>query len=140
MKKYLLIALVGLASCNQKKSDVLVIGFVDAFQDNTIEQAKVGFIDALKKNGFDEQKGNLKITYRNAQGNILTFTQIVNYFISEKVTLIATNASLATITAIQKTKTIPSFMMEAPTPALMKVQNDKGEAPVNLFGVADDLE
>lgn len=70
MKKYLLIALVGLASCNQKKSNVLVVGFVDAFQDNTIEQAKIGFIDALKKNGFDEQKGNVKITYRNTQGNI----------------------------------------------------------------------
>ncbi len=139
MKKYLLIALVALASCNQKKSDVPVVGFVDAFQDNTIEQAKIGFIDALKKNGFDEQKGNVKITYRNAQGNIPTLTQIVNYFISEKVTLIAANASLPTITAIQKTKTIPIFMMVAPTPALMKVQNDKGEAPANLFGVADDL-
>lgn len=140
MKKYLLIALVGLASCNQKKSNVLVVGFVDAFQDNTIEQAKVGFIDALKKNGFDKQKGNVKITYWNTQGNFLTLTQIVNYFISEKVTLIATNASLATITAIQKTKTVPIFMMVAPTPALMKVQNDKGEARANLSGVADDLE
>lgn len=63
MNKYLLIGLVDLASCNQKKSDVTVVDFVDAFQDNTIEQAKVGFIDALKKNGFDEQKDNVKITY-----------------------------------------------------------------------------
>ena len=46
---------------------------------------------------------------------------------------------MATITTIQKTKAIPIFMMVAPTPALMKVQNDKGEAPANLFGVADNL-
>lgn len=139
MKKYLLIILVVLSACNQKKSNVPVVGFVDAFQDNTIEQAKIGFIDALKKNGFDEQKGNIKITYRNAQGSIPTLTQIINYFISEKVTLIAANASLATITAIQKTKSIPIFMMVAPTPALMKVLNDKGESPANLFGVGEDL-
>ena len=55
------------------------------------------------------------------------------------VTLIASNASLATITTIQKTEAIPIFMMVSPTPALMKVQNDKGEAPANLFGVADNL-
>jgi putative ABC transport system substrate-binding protein len=140
MKKYILIMLVLLSACNQKKSSIPVVGFVDAFQDNTMEQAKTGFIDALQKNGFDEKKGTVKIVYRNAQGNIPTLTQIINYFISENVTLIAANASLPAITAIQKTKTIPIFMMVAPTPALMKVQNDKGEAPSNLFGVADDLD
>lgn len=140
MNKYFLIVLIMLAGCQQKPSDVPVVGFADAFQDNTIEQAKIGFIDALKKNGFDEKTGTVKIIYRNAQGNIPTLTQIINYFIGEKVTLIAANASLTAITAVQKTKTIPIFMMVAPTPSLMNVLDDKGAAPSNLLGVADNLD
>jgi putative tryptophan/tyrosine transport system substrate-binding protein len=139
MKKYLLFALLFLTACHQKQSKVPVIGFVDAFEDNTIEQAKTGFMDALAKNGFDEKNGTLKVIYRNAQGNIPTLTQIINYFISEKVDLIAANASLSAITAIQKTKTIPIFMMVAPTPALMKVSDANGNPPPNLFGVGENL-
>ncbi|MEP7145123.1 MAG: ABC transporter substrate-binding protein [Ferruginibacter sp.] len=139
MNKYILITIISLAACGQKQSTVPVVGFVDAFQDNTIEQAKTGFIDALKKNGFDEKSGTVKIIYRNAQGNIPTLTQIINYYIGEHVTLIAANASLSTITAIQKTKTIPIFMMVAPSPSLMNVVNEKGDPPANLFGVGEEL-
>ena len=129
-----------IAACNQNKTNVPVVGFVDAFQDNTIEQAKNGFIDALQKNGFDEKNGTVKIIYRNAQGNIPTLTQIVKYFISQKVSLMATNPSLSTITAVQNTKDIPVFMMVSPTPTLMKVNNADGNPPKNLFGVGENLD
>jgi putative tryptophan/tyrosine transport system substrate-binding protein len=142
MKKWLLFS--GLALClschNQVDSDVPVVGFADAFQDNTIEQAKTGFFDALRKDGFDEKKGTLKIIYRNAQGNIPTLTQIIKYFVSQQVTLIATNPSLATITAVQNTKEIPIFMMVSPTPALMKINDSSGQPPGNLFGVGETLD
>ncbi len=141
MKKYIALALavVLLTNCNSKKAGVPVVGFVDAFEDNTIAQAKTGFIDALKKNGLDEKDGNIKILYRNAQGNIPTLTQIVKYFISEKVDILATNASLSTITALQNTKTIPVFMMVSPTPALMKLADASGAGPANLYGTGEDL-
>ena len=139
MKKWLFISGIILwsAGCRQNDVKIPVVGFADAFQDNTIEQAKTGFIDALRKNGFDEQKGTVKIIYRNAQGNIPTLTQIIKYFVSQNVSLIATNPSLSTITAVQSTKDIPIFMMVAPTPALMKVNDANGNPPKNLFGVAD---
>ena len=90
MKKWLLFSVITLCmACHQQQnSGVPVIGFADAFQDNTIEQAKTGFIDALRKNGFDEKNGTLKIIYRNAQGNIPTLTQIIKYFISQKQKLV----------------------------------------------------
>lgn len=139
MRKYLLIGFICLIGCNQKPSGTPVIGFVDAFQDSTIELAKNGFVDALKANGFDEKNSSVKIIYRNAQGNIPTITQIIKYFINEPVTLIAANSTLPTITAIQNTKTIPIFMMVAPTPALMNVNDANGESPHNLFGVGENL-
>jgi putative ABC transport system substrate-binding protein len=142
MKKWLSIScLILCISCgNRQEPQMPVIGFADAFQDNTIEQAKTGFIDALQKGGFDEKAGTLKIIYRNAQGNIPTLTQIIKYFISQQVTLIATSPSLSTITAIQNTRDIPIFMMVSPTPALMKVNDEKGTPPKNLFGVGETLD
>ncbi len=142
MKNWLLFSVIILCmSCNHSAdSGVPVVGFADAFQDNTIEQAKTGFMDALRKDGFDEKKGTLKIIYRNAQGNIPTLTQIIKYFISQPVTLIATNPSLSTITAVQNTKTIPIFMMVSPTPELMKINGSTGKPPENLFGVGETLD
>jgi putative ABC transport system substrate-binding protein len=142
MKKWIFFSGIALCmACNdQRNSGIPVIGFADAFQDNTIEQAKTGFFDALGKEGFDEKKGTLKVIYRNAQGNIPILTQIIKYFISQEVNLIATNPSLSTITAAQNTKEIPIFMMVSPTPALMKLNGISGEPPLNLFGVGETLD
>jgi putative ABC transport system substrate-binding protein len=134
-----LIIAVAFSCTSSKKSGVPVVGFVDAFEDATIAQAKNGFIDALKKNGFSEDQHNIKIEYRNAQGSIPTLTQIVNYFVSEKVDLLATSTTLATVAAIQKTKTIPIFQMVSPTPERMKVIDAAGKAPANLFGTMEEL-
>jgi putative ABC transport system substrate-binding protein len=136
----LLVSTIIIASCSSStKNNVPVVGFIDAFEDATISQAKNGFIDALKQNGFSEEKKNIKIEYRNAQGSIPTLTQIVNYFVSDKVDLLATSTTLSTVAAIQKTKTTPIFQMVSPTPDRMKVTDANGKAPANLFGTMEEL-
>jgi putative tryptophan/tyrosine transport system substrate-binding protein len=135
----LLIALTLFTSCNTANKTVPVVGFADAFEDNTIAKAKQGFFDALKKNGFSEDQKTLKVIYRNAQGDNPKLILSIKYFISQQVDLIAANASASTIAAIQNTKTIPVFMMVAPTPELMHVVDDKGNVQPNLFGVAETL-
>jgi putative ABC transport system substrate-binding protein len=136
----LLVSTIIIASCSSStKNNVPVVGFIDAFEDATISQAKNGFIDALKQNGFSEEKKNIKIEYRNAQGSIPTLTQIVNYFVSDKVDLLATSTTLSTVAAIQKTKTIPIFQMVSPTPDRMKVTDANSKAPANLFGTMEEL-
>jgi putative ABC transport system substrate-binding protein len=115
-----------------------VIGFVDAFEDASIVPARTGFVDALKKNGFIDKK-NIEIQYSNAQGSIPNLTQIVNRFVSHKVDLMATCTTLSSITAAQKTKTIPIFVMVSPTVKLMNLQDNTGKGPSNLFGAVEDL-
>jgi len=128
-------------SCGQEtKRSRPVIGFVDAFEDASIAPARTGFVDALKKNGFSEEQKNVKIEYRNAQGSIPTLTQIVNYFVSQKVDLMATCTTLSSITAAQKTKSIPIFMMVSPTVKLMNLQDENGKSQQNLFGAVEDLK
>jgi putative ABC transport system substrate-binding protein len=139
-KSFLFVAaLFFLAACQNKKEGVPTVAFVDAFQDNTIEMAKQGFFDALSQNGYDEKKGTLNVIYRNAQGDIPTLTQITRYMISQNPNLIATNATLPTITAIQNTKEIPVFMMVAGTPELMKLKDAQGKDPANLYGVGENI-
>ncbi len=137
-----LLLLTGLLSCNTKKEkhEIPVIAFLDAFEDATIAQAKEGFFAALKENGYSESNNTIKVIYRNAQGDIPTLTQACDYFISEQVDLIATNTTLSTITAVQKTKDVPVFMMVSPSPELAKLSDASGKAPENLFGTFETLE
>jgi putative ABC transport system substrate-binding protein len=118
---------------------VPVVGFVDAFEDATISQARKGFTDALAKNGFSEEKKTVQIEYSNAQGDIPTLAQIVNHFVTDSVNLLATCTTLSTVTALQKTKHIPVFAMVSPTAERMKVVDASGKAPANLFGAVEEL-
>src|SRR5690606_11905069 len=116
---YLIIIFLFLAGCKSPDDSIPLIGFVDAFEDATISQAHDGFIDALKDKGFSEGDNTLKVLYRNAQGDIPTLTQIVNYFVSENVVLIGANTTLATITSIQRANNTPVFMMVSTEPERM---------------------
>lgn len=136
----LLLLFVFGSSCNsENKSGEIKIGFVEAFEDQTISQAKTGFFDALAKEGYSEQKGNIDILYRNAQGDIPTLSQIINYFISEKVDLIGASTTLASISAVQRNKTIPVFMCVSSMPDLLGLIDKNGNAPENLYGVGENL-
>lgn len=128
-------------SCGQKDaSDIPVIGYADAFEDETLAQARTGFFDALSAAGFSESDGTVKVIQRNAQGDIPALTQIISYFIAQKVDLIGTNPTITTITAVQKTKAIPIFMMVAGTPENMQVLQKDGSAPANLYGIYETLD
>jgi putative ABC transport system substrate-binding protein len=127
-------------SSNQSgKSTIHTIAFLDAFEDATIAEAKKGFFTALRDSGYIPEQ-NLQIIYRNAQGDIPALTQSVDYFISKNVSLIATNTTISTISAVQKTNQIPICMMVSPSPELAGLRNAKGQDPTNLFGVYETLE
>lgn len=134
------IIIVGMAGCGTKEKNIPVVAFVDAFEDNTLARAKKGFFDALRDSGYDEEKKTVEVIYRNAQGNIPTLTQIINYFNSRQPELIAACPTLSTITAVQNSTDIPVFMMVAGTPENMNLMDQAGKEPKNLFGVAEELD
>ncbi len=122
---------------------VPVIGFVQAIEDATIDEARQGYYDALRQAGYSEDSGTVKIIYRNAQGDAPAMNQIVDYFLSEKVDAIAANTTLAMITAAGKTSTVPIFMMVAPSPEIAHLTKPDAAGhqvpPANLFGVYETL-
>jgi putative ABC transport system substrate-binding protein len=135
-----ILSLFTILSCNStKNNETKTIAFLDAFEDATVAEAKKGFFTALKDSGYLDGK-NLNVIYRNAQGDIPALTQSVDYFISQQVDLIATNTTVATISAVQKTNQIPVCMMVSPSPELAGLRNAKAQDPTNLFGVYETLE
>ena len=139
-KSLLALSIIVLAlSCTTKKAGVPVVGFVEALEDATLSQAKDGFVTALKDKGFSAEQKNIEFKFGNAQQSIPTLTTIVNQYVSDKVDLLATSTTLATVAAIQKTKTIPIFQMVSPTPERMKVADANGKGPANLFGTMEEL-
>jgi putative ABC transport system substrate-binding protein len=135
-----ILSLFTILSCNStKNNESKTIAFLDAFEDATVAQAKKGFFTALKDSGYIQDK-NLNVIYRNAQGDIPALTQSVDFFISKQVDLIATNTTVSTISAVQKTNQIPVCMMVSPSPELAGLRNAKGQDPANLFGVYETLE
>ncbi len=134
-----------LASCANKKKQIRekkipVIGFLDFVEDATLAKAKQGFFDALDKSGFSEKDSTVEIIYSNAQGDIPTLGQACDLLISKNVDLIASNTTLSTITAAQRTKKIPVCMMVAPRPDIAHLTDSSGNNPPNLFGVYETLD
>jgi putative tryptophan/tyrosine transport system substrate-binding protein len=142
---FIFFGFIFLISCNPKpqtssSKTIPTIGFLDFVEDATLAQAKQGFYDALAKGGFSEKDSTIKIIYNNAQGDIPTLGQACDLLISKNVDLIAANTTLATITAVQRTKKIPVCMMVAPRPDIAGLTDKEGKNPVNLFGVYETLD
>ena len=140
--KLLWILTVGLLllSCgNSEKEDHYIIGFLDAVEDATLALAREGFQDALKDRGYSRENKNLEIIFRNAQGDMNTLVQSLQYFTSKKVDLIAANSTLSTISAVQRSGGTPVCMMVAPEPQMAGLADELGRPPENLFGVYETL-
>ncbi|MCS6989832.1 MAG: ABC transporter substrate-binding protein [Chloroherpetonaceae bacterium] len=134
----LLVALPFFLGCESKPS-LPKIGYAQMFLDPTLDKAKQGFYDALKAGGFENGK-NVEIIERNAQGDNATLNQSIEYFIAQKVALIATNPTVATIAAVQRTKDIPICMMVSPRPDLAGLTDSNGNPPPNLSGAFETLD
>lgn len=116
------------------------IGFMDAFEDATMQKAKQGFYDAMEKNGFSEKDTTINIIYKNAQGNIPTLVQIVQYFKEQRVKAIVACPSIATIAAMQNTVDVPVFMMVSPEPEILHLELEPYRKLDFLHGVGESLD
>lgn len=134
--------LFGLSSCQsgRRADGVPVVGFVEAFEDATIAQARAGFVDALAASGYREDDGTVRVIYRNAQGDAGTLSQIVNYFGSRQVDLIGTSTTLATLATAQRIHDTPIFQSVTAMPVILGLVGEQGSAPANLFGAGETLD
>ncbi|TVQ50621.1 MAG: ABC transporter substrate-binding protein [Saprospirales bacterium] len=135
-----ILLLLLLTSCvTSPKEGVYTIGFLDAVEDSTLGLARKGFQDALEERGYSKKDNNLEILFRNAQGDMNTLIQSLQFFTTRGVDLIAANSTLSTISAVQRSGDIPVCMMVAPEPYMAGLTDSEGNNPKNLFGVYETL-
>ena len=125
---------------SEKKKDRLAIGFVEAIEDPTLDQAKEGFFEGLKEGGFSQEIGNIEVIKKNAQGDFTSLVQAIDFLLNKPVDLLATSASITTVTAIKKNHRVPVFMMVAPEPGKAGLLDREGNMPKNLYGVYENLK
>ncbi|GAA4788162.1 ABC transporter substrate-binding protein [Olivibacter ginsenosidimutans] len=137
----LLLLVLGFTSCSNPKKNKAIptVGFIEAFEDATIADARKGFVDALTAAGYDETKGTVRILYKNAQGDMNTMNQIVSYLQTTDVDCIGTSTTLSTLSAVQRIKDVPIFMCVTAVPEILGLKTKDKETPKNLFGVGEDL-
>lgn len=133
----------GCSKSAETEKPVPAIGFVQAVEDATVDEARKGFYDALREAGYSDSAGTVKIIYKNSQGDAAALNQIIDYFLSEKVDLIGANTTMAMKTAASRTSTIPIFMMVAPSPELVGLTKPDATGaqvnPPNLLGAYETL-
>lgn len=129
------------ASCNSgKKDSQKLVAIIDAIEDATMTQARLGFIEGLASKGWSEQEGNLKIIQRNAQGDVPTLIQSLQYFKANEPDLIVANSTLSMISSVKYIDNIPICMMVGPEPWRSNISTGPDDIPKNLFGVYESLD
>ncbi len=131
--------LLTFSNCENSQSKVYTIGFLDIVEDATLAMAREGFQDVMRERGWSEDEGNVRFIFRNAQGDMATLVQSVEYFATRPVDLIAANATVSTISAVQRSRGIPVCMMVAPEPSMVQLTDENGHPPAHLFGVFETM-
>ena len=123
-------------STRQKTEKLLKIGVLQFVEHEALDSAYKGFVDELSENGFKDSE-NIKIEFKNAQGNAADCHSIANQFVSDKKDLIlaiATPAALSVANATTEIPIVATAITNFETAGLVK-SHQKPET--NVTGVSD---
>ncbi|GAB1371666.1 ABC transporter substrate-binding protein [Candidatus Kapaibacterium sp.] len=120
-------------SCESNKSDLPVLGIVQITEDEVLDNARLALINQLKEDGFEDGK-NIKIDYRNAQGDLSNIIMILKSFKKDKVKMIITNSTPCMTSAAAVIKDIPVVFTVAFGPEQLGIK--PGD---NLYGIYDPM-
>lgn len=141
MKKKILIVIAAmimvLSACvnskgNGNAKDQVTIGIVQLIEHEALDNARKGFEDRMR-----ELNPNVKIEYKNAQGEITTARTITEKFVKDGVDLIYAIATPAAQAAAAITKDVP-ILFSAVTDAEQAGLVESNEKPgANVTGTSD---
>jgi putative tryptophan/tyrosine transport system substrate-binding protein len=148
MKKILLTLLCGallmLTACgsgseesgNKEEKKTVKIGITQLVEHPSLDASREGFIAALKDAGYEEGK-NLKIDYKNAQGDMNNNMSIAQSLVADQNDLILAIATSSAQAAMQSTKDIPILFTAITDPVGAKLVNSIEHPGGNVTGTSD---
>jgi len=130
---FLIVVVLG---CGEKSGGKMqTIGLFQFGPDPTIDRAREGFLKGLADEGFKDGV-NVKIDYKDAQGDFLTIQTIVQGFVSKKVDLIVPLTTPCLQAAVGRVKEIPVVFTAIYDPYIAGAAKSPEEHPPNITGVA----
>lgn len=132
------LSLALLSGCQSNKTDdtTLRIGIIQIVEHPALDAAREGFIEELARLGYIDGN-NLKIDYKNAQGDMNTLNTIAQGFVSDNVDLIFAIATPSAQAAANATKDIPILFTAVTDPVATKLVASMEKPNGNLSGTID---
>lgn len=128
-------AVLLVTGCGKGKEDSLYdIGIVQIAETPLLDDARRGVIDMLAEEGFIDGS-SIRVTYKNAQGDMSNIPLIIRDFVSRRVDLIITDSTPCMVAAAQIVKEIPVVFTVAFSPEQLGMK----DAPRTLTGVYDPM-
>ncbi len=139
---------VGMTACGSSDStgtadsgtangtDVKKIGIIQLVEHDSLDMARKGFIDGLAEAGYVDGQ-NIKIDYKNAQGDIPNCTTIAGQFANDNKDLVLAVATQAAQSMASKTKDIPILVTAVTDPADSGLVESNEVPGGNVTGTSD---
>ena len=127
-----------LAACGGNENDegMTTIGVIQLAEHPALDQSYQGFMDALKDAGYIVGE-NLKVDFKNAQGDPSNCESIATKFVNDKVDLILAIATNAAQAAANATKDIPIVLTAVTDPAYSGLVDSNENPGGNVTGTSD---
>ena len=117
-------------------TDVKKIGIIQLVEHDSLDMARKGFIDGLAEAGYVDGQ-NIKIDYKNAQGDIPNCTTIAGQFANDNKELVLAVATQAAQAMASKTKDIPILVTAVTDPADSGLVKSNEVPGGNVTGTSD---
>ncbi|MEG1621208.1 MAG: ABC transporter substrate-binding protein [Oscillospiraceae bacterium] len=119
-----------------EKTEQKKIGIIQFVEHEALDQAYKGFIDGLKEEGFVDGE-NIKIDYKNAQGEMANCSTIATKLINDKNDLILAIATPAAQAMANATKDIPILVTAVTDPEKAQLVKSNTAPGGNVTGTSD---
>ncbi|MDI6878422.1 MAG: ABC transporter substrate-binding protein [Desulfitobacteriaceae bacterium] len=152
MKKFLalfsalMLLTVALAGCGTTASTagsggnagqkMIKVGIIQIVEHPALDAARQGFLETLKANGYEEGK-NLKVEYKNAQGDASTLNTIAQQFASDKLDIVLAIATPSAQAMAGASKDVPILITAVTDPVAAKLVNSNEKPGTNVTGTTD---
>lgn len=144
MKKVLsiimsLLMVFSLTACGeetQNEEGMTKLGAIQLAEHPALDQSYEGFIAALKDGGYVEGE-NIKVDFKNAQGDPSNCESIATKFVNDKVDLILAIATNAAQAAANATKDIPIVLTAVTDPEYSGLVDTNEQPGGNVTGTSD---
>lgn len=123
------------SSSKEEKMDYK-IGITQLMEHESLDAAREGFIDGLKELGYEDGK-NIKLDYKNAQGNQANCQTIAQQLVAEKNDLILAISTPSAQATANVTSEIPILVTAVTNPENAKLVKSNENPQVNVSGTSD---